>query len=187
MQDRTASPVTCSGCGSSSFIARQDSLPVCAYCGAPYTPTDPECPRCGERYDPGARRCPSCGAWLTRGCPVCGTLNPLVASQCLVCGQALSVAEAMFERLTTKTPAQLRRMREAGARVKIEERRASQSRMAEMWAADDRRREAREQAQALRARQERLIVTVAIVLVGAAVVVGIILAVAAIGAPAPFS
>lgn len=155
--------VECPGCGGASFSAGPTGVPICDYCQGAFTSFAGECYRCGSAFESGARLCPSCGANLVRECPACGVLNPLVAGQCLVCGQTLAAVDAMFARLTRSTPDQLRRVREAGATIKAREEAASEARLADFWAEDDRRREALASARAERTRQER---------VGLALVVG---------------
>jgi len=93
------------------------------------------------------------------------------------------VADSLFERLATGTPDQLRRMRQKGKQIKSDEEIASRTRLARMWAEDDRRRQALADAHAERERQERLILMASLALVGLAIVVVIVLAIS--GAPGP--
>ncbi len=176
MEDMPISLARCSGCGSSSFTASGENVPICDYCGTLYGPADPHCPRCEAPYDLGTRSCPSCGAFLARECPICGTLNPLMARQCVVCGQTVDATDALFARLTTRTPDQLRRVRRAGAEIKAQQESASQARLKEMWADEERWREEQAIARAERERQERLIIALAIALVAIAVVVAVVIA-----------
>ena len=80
----------------------------------------------------------------------------------------------MFDRITRSTPDQLRRVRAAGATIKAREEIASEARLAELWAEDDRRREELASARAERRRQERLslalVVGVGVIVVVIAVV-----------------
>lgn len=177
MQGSSTSQVRCSGCGSTSFNAGPDGMPLCAYCGALYAPPTSRCPRCDALYDPGRRFCPSCGAVLVRECPICGALNPLAVGQCMVCDQQLDAIDAMFARLTTRTPDQLRRMRRVGAEIKSEEEAASKARLARLWADEARLREERARSQARRERQERVILLLTISLLLVAVIVAVVLTV----------
>ena len=95
------------------------------------------------------------------------------------------MADSLFERLTTRTPDQLRRIREKGERIKKEEETASQARLALMWAEDDRRREALADARAKRERQERRILMASLLLAGLAIIVAVIVTVSARGNPIP--
>jgi Fe2+ transport system protein B len=109
-----------------------------------------------------------------------------MAHHCVVCGQTLEATDALFARLTTKTPEQIQRVREAGARIKAEEESAARARSAKMWAEEARRRKEEEDARLKRDRQERLIVGLALGLVAVAVVIAIVIAIVATsGNPAP--
>lgn len=129
-------PPECPGCRSTSFSANRDGVPSWLYCGAPRASVG-RCPRCGTPSEPNALSCPVCGTVLVRKCPSCATLNPVDAQRCLVCGRGLNIADAVFTRLTTKTPKRLRQVRQTGDRIKTEEERASQARLAHMWTADE--------------------------------------------------
>jgi Flp pilus assembly protein TadB len=98
-----------------------------------------------------------------------------MAHRCLVCGQTLDATDALFARLTTRTPDQLRRLRKTGAEIKAEQESASKARLKEMWADEARRREEQAIARAERERQERLIIALAVALVVVAVVVAIVM------------
>lgn len=114
MPKASAPSISCPGCGSISFAADSDSLPICEYCQVAYGVRGSQCYRCGTGHELTARRCPACGAELLRECLVCGTLNPLDAAKCLVCQQPLDAANQMLARLTGSTAAQMRRTRELG-------------------------------------------------------------------------
>lgn len=114
-------------------------------------------------------------------CPICGALNPPAASRCAVCSQKLDLADSLFERLATRTPDQLRQIRERGERVKKEEERASQARLALMWAEEDRRRQALAEARANRERQERRILIASLLVVVLAIIVAVVVAASARG------
>jgi uncharacterized membrane protein len=91
----------------------------------------------------------------------------------------------MFERLSTKTPDQLRRMRRTGAQIKVEEERASEARLAAMWSEEKRLREEQARAQARREHQERIMIAAVIGLVVVAVSVAIIITLISSRTPAP--
>jgi hypothetical protein len=86
------------------------------------------------------------------------------------------VTESVFARLTTRTADQLRKARQRGVQIKLEEESASKARSAEIWARESRRREERARAKALRQRQERFIVALTIGLVIVTIVVAVIVA-----------
>lgn len=178
MEHQPASPTRCSGCRSTSFTAGPDGVVVCDYCGSARAERELECPRCGSPQATEADGlCLSCGAVLARECPVCGVLNPTAARECVACGQTLVATDALFDRLTTRAPDQLRRIRETGAAIKTEEESASRARAAQMWADERAQREAWERVQAERDRRDRLILTVVIALVGVAILLAISVAV----------
>ena len=138
------------------------------------------CPFCGGACELDARHCPSCGADLVRECPACGALNPSVARKCQVCGQVMEILDSLFARVTGTRVDWLRQVREEAPAIKAEQEEASQARLADMWAAEERRREELARARAERDRQQRIIVgvTVAIVtIVVVAVLVALVIAV----------
>lgn len=183
MAKDSAPSISCPGCGSTSFTADSDRLPICEYCQVAYGAHGVQCDRCGTGHELPARRCPTCGAELFRECPVCGTLNPLQAAQCLVCQQTLDAVDQMFARLTRSTTAQLRRTRELGADIKDLEEAASEARLAKMWAAEEEMQAELARARAECQRQERLMITVAIG-VAAIIVITAILAAIVLGGDA---
>jgi ribosomal protein L40E len=144
------------------------------------------CPFCGAVHEPGARTCPSCDADLFRECPTCGASNPVIARQCLTCGQEMEILEALFARVTGTRAEWLRQVREEAPAVKAQEEAASQARLAEMWAAEKRRREDMARVRAERDRQQRILVTVTVAVVVVVVVVILVaLAIATLRPPSP--
>jgi len=186
MAKDSAPSIGCPGCGSTSFTADSNRLPVCEYCQVAYGAHGVECDRCGTAYKLTTRRCPTCGAALVCECPVCGTLNPLMAIKCLVCQQTLDAVDQMFARLTRSTTAQLHRTRELGADIKDLEEAASEARLAKMWAEEEERRAELAQARAERQRQERLMITIAIGVVAIIVITAIVAAIVLGGGAATF-
>ncbi|MFQ6100476.1 MAG: zinc ribbon domain-containing protein [Anaerolineae bacterium] len=166
----------CPGCGSSSFTASPDGSLVCDYCHTAYVLPGRACPVCGAVYEPDARHCPACGADLVRECPACGTPNPAVARKCAACGQEMEILESLFARVTGTRAGWLREIREEAPAIKAQQEATSRARLADMWAADARRREALARAQAERDRQQRIMWNVALVVL-IIVVVLIILAI----------
>jgi len=173
--------IGCPGCGGISFSAGPTGVPICDYCQGALTSFAGECYRCGSAFKRGVRLCPSCGANLVRECPACGVLNPVIAGRCLVCGQTLVAIDAMLARLPRSTPDHLRRVREAGATIKAREEAASQARLADFWAEDDRRREELGRARAERTRQERLGLALVVGMGVIFVVIAVVLATRATG------
>lgn len=159
MKETSIPEIKCPNCGHASFTPNRDGTLICDHCQTGY-------------------------ALPERECPSCGALNPLQARRCLVCGQELAIVDAMFTRLTRTTSDQLRRVREGGVSAKEKEDAASEERLAEMWAEENRRRQALAQARAERDRQERVMVTVALGVVAFVILVAIIVAIIATsGAP----
>lgn len=185
MVEGSSRSISCPGCGSTSFTADSNSLPICDYCQVAYSVHGSECHRCGTAQESTARRCPTCGVELVRKCPVCGTLNPLDASECLVCQQTLNAVDYMFARLTRNTAAQLRRTRELGIDVKALQEAASKARLDKMWAEEEERQAELAQARAERQRQGRLMITIAIG-VAAMMVIAAIVAAIVLGGAATF-
>jgi len=70
--------------------------------------------------------------------------------------------DSLFARITGSRADWLREAREESEAIKSQEEEASQSRLADMWAVEERRREALAQARAERDRQQRILVTVAV-------------------------
>lgn len=173
-EDLQAGRPECPGCGSSSFTADPDGDLICDYCQAAYVLPGGVCPECGAAHDPGARCCPSCGADLVRKCQACGALNPYSAQRCMACGRELDMLGAMFARLAGGTTGWLRQTREEALSIKAREEVASQARLAEMRAADARRREALARAQAERDRQQRIIVAMTVAVVALVILVVLI-------------
>jgi len=97
----------------------------------------------------------------------------------------LDATDAMFARLTTSTPDRLKRIRQEGGKTKSTEEAASQTRLAHMWADENRRRQEWASAQAERQRQERRIMALAIGLLALVVIVAIIIAIVGRSTPPP--
>ncbi len=166
----------CPRCGNSSFSADPDGRLICDQCQATLSPPGRVCPVCGAPCAPDDRHCPSCGTDLVRECPTCGALNPSIARKCLACGQELEILDSLFARVTGTRAQWLREVREGAPAIKAQEEAASESRLAEMWAAETRRREALAQARAERDRQQRIIIAVTasiVILVIIAILIGL--------------
>jgi len=149
----------CSGCGSTMLIPNPDGTLTCAYCGTTYEVTG-------------------------RTCPNCGAVNPPEAEHCARCGRVLDLVGFILQsRLQTTTRERLEQIRAEAARLKAESEAASQERLRRWWAEEERRR-ALAAAQAERDRQERMLLTGALVF-AAVVILGILiyLVVTALSAP----
>lgn len=97
------------------------------------------------------------------------------------------ILASLFARVTGTRTDWLRQVREEAPAVKVQEEAASQARLAKMWAADARRREALEQALAERERQQRITVAIAVGIVALAVVAVLVtLALVTRGIPSPW-
>jgi len=107
-------------------------------------------------------------------CPNCGSssfaTNPDGSVMCNYCHAVYEppggqVLDQLFERVTTTRTDWLRQVREEASAIKAQDEAASQARLAEMWATDERRREAIAQARAERDRQQRVMWSVALVVI----------------------
>ncbi len=150
----------CSGCGSAMLIPDPDGTLTCAYCGTTYEITG-------------------------RTCPECGAVNPPEAERCIRCGKVLDLVGFILQsRWQTTTREHLEQVRAEAARLKEESEAASQRRLREWWAMEEERRRALAAAQAERDRQERMLLTGALVF-AAVVILGILiyLLVTALSAP----
>jgi len=83
----------------------------------------------------------------------------------------MEMLDSLFSRVTGTRADWLRQVREEAPTIKNQEEVASQARLAGMWAADARRREALARARAERDRQQRIIVTVTVAIVALVIVV----------------
>ena len=99
---------------------------------------------------------------MVRACLDCGAPNPPNARYCLVCGQELTILDALFARVTGTTADRLHQQREHATAAKAQEKTASQTRIAEMWAVEADRRKAVAEAQTEREHQDRTFLIVAV-------------------------
>ncbi len=149
----------CSGCGSTLLIPNPDGTLTCAYCGTTYEITG-------------------------RTCPDCGAINPPEAERCTSCGRLLDLVGFILQSRLQTTRERLEQVRAEAARLKEESEAASQERLRRWWAEEEERRRALAAAQAERDRQERMLLTGALVF-AAVVILGILiyLLVTALSAP----
>jgi hypothetical protein len=89
----------------------------------------------------------------------------------------MAILDTLFARVTGSRADRLRDLREEATRVKAQQEAGSQVRLADMWAAEARYREALAQSRSERERQQRIIVTVTICIV-AVVVLAILITLA---------
>ncbi len=159
MEGERSDQPECPGCGSSSFSVGADGRLVCDYCQTAYALPGPVC-------------------------PVCGAQNPPAVHRCIACGHDLGMLDAVFARATGGSTHWLRQTREEAAAVKAQEEAASQKRLAEMWAIEQRRREELARAQAERDRQMRILWYAVVVFF--CIVVAIVIIVALLKSPHPY-
>ena len=188
MDKRPDPAVSCPACGGASFSIGigQDHVPHCDYCGQALIPFSGHCPHCEADNERDARTCGACGALLSHPCPACGALNPLDTPTCVVCSQALTAVDALFQRITTKTEDQLRRARDKGHQMKVQEEEASRARLARMWADEEREREALEEARARQKRRDRRLIVALAILVGLGILAVLVLLTVLGPNPSPF-
>ena len=187
-EDWNSGRLECPGCASSSFTLNSDGSLTCDYCRSAFILSGQACPECGAVCDLDAWNCLACGADLVRTCQACGALNPRMARRCMACEQELEVLEALFARVARDRTDWLRDVREQAPAIKAQEELASQARLAEMRAAEARRREALARAQVERDRQQRIIVAITVAAVALVIVVALIaFAITVSGTPSPCS
>jgi len=139
----------CSSCGSAQLIPNPDGTLTCAYCGVTYEITG-------------------------RTCAHYGAVNPPEAEYCTRCGRVMDLVGFILQsHFRTSTRERLERARVEAARLKAESEAASQERLQRWWAEEEERRRALAAARAERERQERALLTGALVF-AAIVVLGII-------------
>jgi hypothetical protein len=121
------------------LIPNPDGTLTCAYCGTTYEVTG-------------------------RTCPNCGAVNPPESEHCARCGRVLDMVGFILQsRLQVTTRERLEQIRAEAARLKAESEAASQERLCRWWAEEEERRRALAAAQAERDRQERMLLTGALV------------------------
>jgi t-SNARE complex subunit (syntaxin) len=90
----------------------------------------------------------------------------------------MEILDSLFARVTGTRAEWLRQVREEAPSMKAQEEEASKARLADMWAAERRRREALAQSRAERDRQQRIIIAVtAAIIVLVIIVILIVLAI----------
>jgi predicted amidophosphoribosyltransferase len=133
-----------------------ETTPSCLTCGSTALTPNPDgtltCARCGSTFEVTERVCPDCGA-----------ANPPQAERCHACGRSLDLVGFILQ-TRLQTPAKrLDQVRQRAAFLKQEAETASQGRMHEWWEQEIERRRELIQAQAEQKRQERMLLTGAII------------------------
>jgi ferric-dicitrate binding protein FerR (iron transport regulator) len=98
----------------------------------------------------------------------------------------LTAVDALFQRITTKTEDQLRRARDKGHLIKVQEEEASRARLARMWAEEERERQALEEARARQRRRDRRLIIALVIFVGLGILAVLVLFTALGPIPSPF-
>ena len=132
---------------------------------------------------PARLECPGCGgSSFTAGpddsftCNSCHAVYILPERERQTRGQEPGMLDALFVRATTATTDWLQQQRDEAPAIKAQQEAASQARLAEMWAADERRREGLARAQAEHDRRQKIIVATTVALVAVFVIAAIVLA-----------
>jgi hypothetical protein len=170
-------PITCSACGAGSFEHDSEGNLVCTHCGTKYaSPRETVlCPACGTENPGAALKCMKCGLNLGRVCPACNHLNPPGTENCMNCATPLDALAAIQMR------------RGEGKRISdaMREQRLVSQKGADMAYMDQQRRSidaeenarqqmlARQRAESVR--QQRIMMIIAIAIVGCMLVAGIVL------------
>jgi hypothetical protein len=136
------------------FAIGPDGSLVCDHCDATYVLQKRTCPTCRNPCDVEARFCSHCGADL-----------PAEVGE-----QDGDVLDSLFDRITGERTDWLRRRRDEAPSIKKQEEKASQARLARMWADEADRREALARAMIERDRQARIMTYVIAGIIIAAIV-----------------
>jgi hypothetical protein len=156
--------IPCSNCGGAGLELQTENLAVCKFCGAQNRIVGVVCPRC-ERVNPrGAAACEACGRGLVRVCPDCHADDWSGATECRQCGRHLDTLEVLIQRWGSGTEGRLDEQQRSAVAIKAEEERASQKRLAAMQEQDRHRQAALSQAARRRDAQQRVLMTIAFIM-----------------------
>jgi hypothetical protein len=172
------SSVLCTNCQAAGLDLETESSAVCRYCGTVNQINGVICPSCEAINPAGAETCEACHQTLIRRCPNCNTPNWAGAEHCIRCQAPLDTMAALGARYRTDTAGRLRAQRHDAAGIKAKEAVDSERRMAELNAIEQRRQQSLNQAVEARESQQRVWITILIVLgfvVIAAAVIGLAL------------
>jgi len=175
------SDTLCTNCQSAGLDLETEASAICRYCGTVNTVAGILCPHCEAINPTGTEFCEVCHQTLVRRCPNCNTPNWAGAELCMRCQSPLDTMAALGARYRTDTAGRLRAQRHDAASIKAKENVDSERRMAEMNAMEQRRQQYLNQAVKSRDYQQRLWITLLIVL-GFIVVVGAVIGLALISA-----
>jgi hypothetical protein len=164
----------CPNCGANGMEPATSGELHCPYCGSSFGELTRICPQCGHYNEPGVRYCSDCGTQIARECPACGAENWALADHCVQCGRSLDLIEHLARRWQQSTEQRLFERRTAVTRLREEEERASEQRMAAILEAERIRQEAVALAQESQQRRDQQILGVA----GVALVIFVLLIVA---------
>jgi len=163
------SALLCSNCRGAGLDLQPDGSAACRFCGAAGQRPGLMCPNCEEANPAGAEHCAGCNATLMRACPDCRTPNWAGAERCLQCGRTLDLVEFVSAKWRSDFREDLKK---DAALLQAQEGAASQARMAQMTAQEERRQRILQEAMARQAAKQAQLLTFA--MIGVAVFVVII-------------
>jgi hypothetical protein len=167
----------CSNCQAAGLELENEAEAVCRYCGARNTLDGIICPYCELINAAGAETCQDCHRNLYRPCPACATPNWAGAEHCLRCQGPLDAVAALGARYRTDTAGRLRAQQHEAAGIKAMEAAASERRLAELNAIEERRQQYLNDAIRVRDNQQRLWIA-ALIILGFIVIAGAVIGLA---------
>jgi len=173
--------ILCNNCHAAGLELESESSAVCRYCGTLNQITGVICPHCEAINPAEAQTCENCRQTLIRRCPNCNTPNWAGAEKCIRCQAPLDTMATLSARYRTDTAGRLRAQSHDAASIKAKEAVDSERRLAVMNATEERRQQYLSQAVQARNRQQRVWLTLLIVL-GFVVIVAAVIGLALVAA-----
>ena len=173
----TDTVLTCPACQHGQLLDTGEGALVCLACGARFAAAHWSCPFCQAENELDAPACQRCGRALRQVCPRCQTINPVKAAACLACGLAFDTMGHIAAREELRYMDRFTHRAADISGVKAAEQAQSQQRMDQMWAADQQRRAALVKNKQAQRRQERQLMSAALIGLALALIAVIVIAV----------
>jgi len=162
--------IECPNCGAKELAPDEEGQLICTFCHSTFGEVTRVCPSCGHFNDEQVRFCAQCGNPLIRDCPVCGADNWILAEHCVQCGRTLDLIEQMARRWQLTTQRRLQEWKGEVAKVKAQEEKASEERMAPLMEAERIRQEALALARSTQHKRDQQMVVWLVVAVAAFII-----------------